>query len=271
MTYPVWINGSAEGRIDPADRGLAYGDGLFETMRYCQGRVALQEAHLSRLSQSAQALAIPVDTAALREQLGQFQQCCPPEAVIKIVLTRGCSGRGYLADPKASPTCIFSAHPLPHYAAVAMQVGVATLTLARQPHLAGHKHLNRLEQVLLRQEQAKQAVDELVVLDSAGFVIEGVSSNIFWARANALYTPALSQAGVKGVMRQALLQYAQQQGIEVQEGFYTLSDLLQAEEIFFCNSVMGVRPVKNICEAQKITDYRVGQLTQKMLSFWQSL
>ncbi|HEX4869353.1 MAG TPA: aminotransferase class IV, partial [Moraxellaceae bacterium] len=153
MLYPVWVNGVEDGRVHPSDRGLAFGDGLFETMRVEQGRVVLLQEHLERLTVGAAALAIPLEPAVVRDRLPAFLATCPAECVAKIIVTRGVSGRGYLPDPLATPTVIFSAHPLPAVPAAHAESGiraaVCALRLAEQPALAGHKHLNRLEQVLL--------------------------------------------------------------------------------------------------------------------------
>lgn len=271
MTYPVWVNGRAEEQINPADRGLAYGDGVFETMLRYQGRVVLEEAHLARLARGVGALFIPLDFATLHNQLRQFLQACPAQAVIKILVTRGSSGRGYLADPAAHPTIVLSAHPVPPETASALCAGIADFTLARQPLLAGHKHLNRLEQVFLRQEQARKSVDELLVFDSKGFLVEGVSSNVFFVREKILHTPAITHAGVQGVMRQTILQFARQQGISAQEGEYVLSDVLAANELFFCNSVVGIRPVASLHNANTTKTFETGSCTQQLLPLWQSL
>lgn len=267
MSYPVWVNGSAEGRLDPADRGLAYGDGLFETLRIHRGRALLEDAHFSRLFTSADALGIPLSSLPLREDFSRFLAACPPACVAKIIVTRGSSGRGYLPDPAALPTVILSAHPLPVVPAQGMTVAFAGLQLASQPALAGHKHLNRLEQILLRRELASLAADEALVCSREGHVVEGVSANVFLVRDGRLCTPLLDVAGIRGVMRQAVLAHAADIGLPVEEGHYTPDDFRQADEVFFCNSVIGIRPVSRLQERH----WGLGPVTARLLDFWQSL
>lgn len=266
MGFPVWVNGSAEGRIDPADRGLAYGDGLFETLRISKGRAVLEAAHFSRLFASAEALGIPLETAALRDDFSRFLACVPGESVAKILVTRGCSGRGYLPDTGAAPTIVLSAHALPDAGPETIVVSVAKLSLARQPLLAGHKHLNRLEQVLLRRELADACADEALVCDTTGHVVEGVSANVFMVRDGELHTPCIDAAGIRGVLRGALIEHAAVLGLPVHEGHYSPDDFRRADEVFFCNSVTGVRPVSCLEERH----WEPGPVTRRMQAFWQA-
>jgi 4-amino-4-deoxychorismate lyase len=151
--------------------------------------------------------------------------------------------------------------------AAGLSVITAQQYIARQPLLAGHKHLNRLEQVFLRQEVADHQADEAIVCDTAGYVVEGVSTNVFGVKQGALFTPKLNQAGVKGVMRQAILAYADQIHLPVEEDHYTAEYFAAADELFFCNSVMGILPVHQWHQKKWVT----GTVTQKLLDFWQSL
>lgn len=278
-TLPVWINGDAAGSISPADRGLAYGDGLFETLRIANKRVVLEAEHFMRLEKSAHALGISVDLAELKATFARFLTHCPADGVVKIILTRGAGGRGYLPDAAMAPTCILSAHPLPVVSSLPLSVVTASLQLAQQPLLAGHKHLNRLEQVLLRRELAQHGADEAVVCDTHHQVIEGVSNNLFFVKENRLCTPRVNKAGVAGVLRGHLLRYAAEKGIAVEEACYTIEELLQADEIFFCNSVMGIRLVQqwqHASAAQPITTWlpKTGAahtITTALLEHWQAL
>jgi 4-amino-4-deoxychorismate lyase len=273
MKGPVWINGKDGGHLDPADRGLAYGDGLFETLRVEKSRAVLAEAHFSRLQYSAAALGIPLDIAALCRDFSRFLTHCAASGVAKIIVTRGVSGRGYLPDPAARPTVIFSMHDLPEYpaahAAEGITAAVCTQRLGKQPLLAGHKHLNRLEQVLLRRELAALQADEALVCDIEGVVIEGVSSNVFFVRDGVLHTPLLATAGVHGVLRAALMDFADGQGIAVHEALYGRADFMAADEVFFCNSVNGVWPVARLHDGHSERHWRPGALTRRLQDFWQ--
>ncbi|HEX6591694.1 MAG TPA: aminodeoxychorismate lyase [Moraxellaceae bacterium] len=267
MSGPVWVNGSEGGHLDPADRGLAYGDGLFETLRVEKGRAVLGDLHFSRLRDSAAALGLALDVAALQQDFLRFLQACPARCVAKIIVTRGVSGRGYLPDPAAVPTVIFSAHPLTEIpeAQDGIEAAVCTLQLGLQPLLAGHKHLNRLEQVLLRRELEALGKREALVCASDGQVVEGVFSNVFLVRDGVLYTPLIDQAGVRGVMRAAILAHAAAQGIPTQESRLTVDAFRDADEVFFCNSVNGIWPVSGL-SGRHWTQW---PLTRRLQAFWQ--
>lgn len=268
MHYPVWVDGVADGRVHPADRGLAYGDGLFETFLVAQGRAVLAEGHFARLAAGAEALALRVDLPVLRDRFAAFLAECPPDCVAKLIVTRGVGGRGYQPDPAAVPSLVFSAHPLPEvpvaHAESGIEAGFCRLRLAEQPALAGHKHLNRLEQVLLRRELDAMGLDEALVQDSEGWVVEGVASNLFLVRGGELCTPRIEVAGIRGVLRGAILHEAAARGHRVVEANFGPDDFLAADEVFFCNSVIGVRPLRRLAARE----WTPGPVTRHWQAFW---
>ncbi|MGB9670977.1 MAG: aminodeoxychorismate lyase [Halothiobacillaceae bacterium] len=244
------------------DRGLHYGDGLFETMAVQEGRVRLLDLHLARLARGAARLAIPLAdaeglVAALTTEAGAMG-----EGVLKLILTRGSGGRGYLPPDASTPSLILQRYPP---VAVEGQEGVTVrlceLRLARQPYLAGLKHLNRLEQVLARAEWRDPAIAEGVMLDSEGLLVEGVASNVFLVREGRLLTPLLDQCGVAGVMRAHVMQRAASLGLAVQETRLVLDDLMAADEVFLTNSLHGIRPVTCLLGRR---DWAVGSVTRAL-------
>lgn len=271
MRLPVWINGEPGGLIDPADRGLAYGDGVFETVLLRQGRAVLLDGHLARLAAGAAVLGIPLDAAALARDFAAFTAACPRDGVAKIILTRGAGGRGYLPPDDARPLCLFSAHPAPDLPGEPVRDGVdaivCALRLARQPALAGIKHLNRLEQVLLRREVAAAGAREGLVCDDRGRVVEGVSCNVFLVREGRLVTPRLDEAGVRGVLRAAILDQARREGHAVAEADIPLEEVATAEEVFLCNSINGIWPLRSLAGRQ----WQPGPVTRRWQAFWQGL
>ena len=232
------------------DRGLHYGDGLFETMAVYAGQVRLLARHMQRLRWGAQRLAISLpDEEALLAQIQQAAQLLG-EGVLKLILSRGCGGRGYLPpeDAVAEWQLLPYAQALPRWDAHSSGIvaRLCTLRLARQPALAGMKHLNRLEQVLARAEWRDAAIDEGIVLDSAGSLVECVASNLFLWRGQRLLTPKLDQCGVAGVMRAEVMQCAANLGYTVEELELTQDDLLVADEVFCTNAVQGIRPMREL-------------------------
>ena len=252
---PVWINGQPNNRLPVNDRGLAYGDGVFETLRIVSGQPFLARLHWQRLQQSCERLAIPLDIELVIDEVSRFlQQCQAPNAILKLIVTRGSGGRGYNPEDCQNPTRCLSLHPLPQRktnpAICGARVTPCQLQLGRSA-LAGIKHLNRLEQVLARSEWQGANWDEGVVCDFDGYLIEGTMSNLFMVtRDGRLLTPDLSRCGVAGVCRAFILEQADSLGLITKTGFYpaTLLDSAEITEVFLCNSVNAVWPVIEYAE-----------------------
>lgn len=244
-----WIDGQEATAVNLQNRGLAYGDGLFETIAVRGGRPSLLVPHFERLALGCQRLAIETDLALVRKELLQFASLLG-DGVAKLMLTRGDSQRGYASAAGVPARRILQGSPLPAYPVQNAEAGVRLFPcqtrLAEQPLLAGLKHLNRLEQVLARAEWQDSAFAEGLMCDAQGRVIEGVFSNLFLVRDGVLLTADLSRCGVAGVMRAALLEQAASLGIGTQVRDLALADLQQADEVFVCNSVYGVWPVLEI-------------------------
>ena len=243
----AWINGQPAECLSPADRGLAYGDGLFETIKVKAGQAALLERHLARLQEGCQRLNIPCNMPLLRRELNNFMQQLG-QGVCKLIITRGVGQRGYAAPAPCYPQRILQASPLPQWPAANWQQGIqlfaCQLRLSSQPALAGLKHLNRLEQVLARAEWSDSAYAEGLLMDQQGRVVDGVFSNIFIVQNQQVLTPGLTRCGVAGVMRAELLARATAAGLPVQVADITLQQLLEADEVFTSNSLYGILPVR---------------------------
>jgi len=260
---PCWIDGQPGESLPPVDRGLAYGDGLFETLAVRRGRPLLLERHLARLAEGCARLAIPGDLALIRTELLAFSAALG-EGVAKLLLTRGDGLRGYAPSPSAQPRRILLGSPPPAYPPANAEQGVQLFPcrtrLAEQPRLAGLKHLNRLEQVLARAEWQDAEHAEGLMRDLAGRVIEGVFSNLFLVKDGLLLTADLRRCGVAGVMRAEILALAKRTGISVQVRDIAHAELLAADEVFLCNSLYGIWPVRRF----EGHDWPVGTLTRKL-------
>lgn len=258
-----WIDGQPAELLSVQDRGLAYGDGLFETIAITAGQPSLLERHLARLTEGCARLHIPLDLPLLRAELLAFSRQLG-DGVAKLILTRGDGLRGYAPPQPAQPRRLLLGNPKPSYPAAHAAPGVrlfpCATRLAEQPVLAGLKHLNRLEQVLARGEWRDAEHAEGLMLDGAGRVIEGVYSNLFIVRDGVLITADLSRCGVAGVMRAELLAQAAALGIECQVRDIAYAELLAADEVFLCNSVYGVWPVRSLLTH----DWPLGPLTRKL-------
>lgn len=258
-TFPlISVNGQLGAMISPLDRAFAYGDGVFETCRVRRGHIPLWDYHVQRLTQACSRLGIAFDPALLAQY--QAELFAHPalaqvdDAVFKLVVSRGlpqdAQARGYRIAGAYSTTYCLSLTPAKPLQSVQYQRGarlrLCGLRLAATSSLAGLKHLNRLEQVLARSEWADE-YDEGLLLDQQGNLIEATSANIFIRTAGRWLTPDLSTAGVAGVMRQCLLErLLPEMGEGVEIATLNLADLAAAEEVFVCNSVMGIWPVLSV-------------------------
>ncbi len=264
MTVRFVIDGRDCESVPASDRGLQYGDGLFETMAAMDGRIVLLEEHLERLSHGAGRLGLPIpDRGVLRrEVLGLLPG--QGRAVIKLILTRGSGARGYRQPEKIKIRRIVSVHPWPDYpvswASDGIVVRLCETRLANDPVLAGLKTLNRLHQVLARAEWDDPDIAEGLMMDADGRVVCGTMSNLFLVRSGALLTPDLEYSGVAGVMRKQILKVAAQMEIEVQERAVSLDDLSRADEIFFSNSLIMIWPVRQFEDRIRAT----GPLTTRL-------
>lgn len=258
-----WVDGQPAELLSVKDRGLAYGDGLFETIAVTAGQASLLDRHLARLAEGCARLHMPLDMALLRAELLAFSRQLG-DGVAKLIVTRGDGLRGYAPPLPAQPRRILQGGAKPSYPLLNAEQGVrlfpCATRLAEQPMLAGLKHLNRLEQVMARGEWQDAEHAEGLMLDAAGRVIEAVYSNLFIARGGVLVTADLSRCGVAGVMRAELLAQAQALGIECQVRDLSYAELLAADEVFLCNSLYGIWPVR----ALQAHDWPVGPLTRKL-------
>jgi 4-amino-4-deoxychorismate lyase len=261
----LWLVNGRATTVDPADRGLAYGDGLFETMAAADGTVRWLGHHLERLEDGCRRLSIPTpDATAVRSEIAA---CCPPvgRAVVKLILTRGPGARGYGPPEPSQPTRILSISDWPSYPARNYSAGIAVrvcaLRLAESEALAGLKHLCRLEQVLAQLELRGSGADQGLLLDHGGRVVGGTSSNVFAVRDGVLLTPALTRCGIKGVMRRVALETAAELGIAAAERDLTLADLQTADELFMTNALIGIWPVAQL----DARSFSPGAITRRLM------
>lgn len=257
------INGKPGESISVLDRGFQYGDGIFETLAVANGEPLLWNRHMQRFFQGAARLSLhaPSEELLRREAL----QACQGAArgVLKIILTRGVSGRGYAPDMMAPPTRTIGLLPWPDYPSRHRTDGVHVQfcrnLITRHNLLAGLKHLNRLEQVLARME-LRNGCAEGLMQDESGHVIEGTMTNVFIVSRGAMLTPGLTHSGVAGVMRGLVLERAGALSIKCRTAELTRDDILRAEEIFLTNSLIGIWPVRQV----ESKNYPAGQVTKQI-------
>jgi 4-amino-4-deoxychorismate lyase len=262
----VLIDGREQRHIDCSDRGLQYGDGLFETISCAAGQPRWLGLHLQRLRSGCERLRLPFqDYASLRTEIGALCQGEEP-CLVKVVVTRGVARRrGYAPCGDERPTRIVSRHDWPAAApseAAGLRLGISPVTLGINPRLAGLKHLNRLEQVLAQQQRDAAREDEVLMLSSAGQVIGGSMSNVFFCDDSGWFTPALTDCGVAGVMRRVVREAAVRLGMGLPERSVSVAELDRVRAAFVTNVRWGVQPVRQLAGRELPGDARTQALRE---------
>lgn len=242
------INGDPGTHISALDRGLQYGDGLFETIAVAGSHPCLWERHYRRLQEGGRRLGIPIPDAEILINEIAKEIGSNDKGVIKVIITRGEGGRGYYPPQDPVVTRIVRFFPWQDYPSDIISQGVhvriCNTRLGINHSLAGIKHLNRLEQVLARNEWQDTEFREGLMLDTYDRVIEGTMSNVFLCKGGRLFTPDLSESGVCGVVRELVLDVAAERGVQVNIERVGLTEVLQADSMFLTNSLIGIWPVK---------------------------
>jgi 4-amino-4-deoxychorismate lyase len=238
VTSAAYIDGERVEALSLANRGLAYGDGLFETMRVHRGTLPLWSRHLARLRDGARRLGIDLpDPAFIEARIAEMSHGIEA-GVLKLLLTRGDGGRGYAPPVDAPPAWMLALHPLPPAFRAGLRLHVCETRLAIQPALAGIKHCNRLEQVLARAEVERAGCDEGLMRDLEGRPVCATSANLLVCRGDRWLTPPVARCGVAGVLRGWLLEQGLVEVAELAE-----DDVESADALALCNGVRGILPV----------------------------
>lgn len=248
----IWLNGTRLESLPLPDRGLDFGDGVFETFLVHQGVPLFATYHIERLRQGLETLGIPDCLNDVQSQL----EVAASEAkeirwsTLRLSVLRGPGLRGYRPSAGSPPRIVIYVSRLDRDCANLSQPAalcVADLRLSDQPLLARIKHLNRLEQVMAAVQAQKMDADEAVMFDSAGHLTSVIAGNIFLVCNDELITPLLVECGVSGTRRRLILEkWARDIGLKTRESRLSSGDLFQADEVFYSNSLQTVRPIARI-------------------------
>jgi branched-chain amino acid aminotransferase len=241
----VYVNGAIV-RADSAgvsvfDRGLLYGDGLYETIRVRHSRLLRFDLHIQRLQHGASVLGIPLGNIDVRAAVSELLEANGlRDARVRVTLTRGNIG----ADNQ--PNCFITAVPLPEHATGPIKVAVSSYRRDETSVLCGVKTLNCLASVMAEIEAGKAGADDAILLNTQGRVAEATTANVFLVTGRRLLTPALDQGCLPGTVRSALLALASELGIEPVESAIEVDTLFEAEEIFLTSAIRLVRQVAEV-------------------------
>jgi len=239
-------NAQRVSHIEVLDRGFHYGDGCFTTARIRHNRIELYGRHLTRLQNSNQSLSLNANLDLITESLQLLGESEGKlNGTLKIVLSRGVGQRGYsLPDHPADLWLFYYPQDIQDFKFEQIQSGVLQQAVGlTMPSLVGLKTLNRLEQVLLKQEADQRGWPEAIVTDVQGGIVEGVSSNCFILIKNTWITPELRYNGVFGVMRAEILQRMQDQGIVYEQRYIGMDEISHIRSLFFCNALSPMKIV----------------------------
>jgi 4-amino-4-deoxychorismate lyase len=276
VTVSVLINGDAAGGLSPFDRGLHFGDGVFETIACLHGRPRFFSLHLERLARGCRTLGFsPPAAQSLREEIERLAGAAD-RAIVKLIVTRGpATVRGYAVSGREQATRVAIGYPWPVEDPVSQQSGVsvrmAAMRRGENPALAGLKHCNRLEEILARSEPGAAAAGESLMLSRSGRLVSGTMTNVFLVDgppgSPRLRTPTIDLCGVAGVMRRVVLREATRAGIAATECALWPADLAGATEVFLTNARVGIWPVGRL-EDRTLTP---GPVTRRLQSLLQPL
>ncbi len=241
-----WINGEPGRAIDVTDRGLMYGDGLFETIAIRDGQPRFLAHHLDRVSLGCDRLQI-ARPDRLRLAAGLVAAAAGHRhGVLKLVLTRGPGPRGYGPPVNPSPTLAWGTAEVEPHGSGPIGIRWCETMVSANPATAGLKLLGRIEQVLARAEWSQPDISEGLMTSTEGRLIGGTASNVFLVSGDRLLTPAVGRAGIAGVMRRVVLDAARSAGIAVSVADLPPSAVVDASEVFLTSALTGIRPVHRL-------------------------
>ena len=270
-TLVTWVDGALADTVPADDRGLHYGDGLFETLLVRGGQPRFLEAHLARLKSGCSRLGIPFAAeSALRAEIAAACARAPRLAIIKIIVTRGsATRRGYAPDAETPRRVVslYETAPLSAELRQGVDLVFATGTVAEHPGLAGLKHLNRLESVWATGEARAVGAFDAVLRMASGHLVSGAMSNLFVVRSGRVLTPPVDRAGVAGILRKVVLRECAALGIAAATQPVSLEELATADEVFITNARIGVVPVRRVGEHV----FRMTSMAQRLASHVETL
>lgn len=270
----VCVNGelipAGDATVSPMDRGLLYGDGIFETIRVYAGKPFMLDAHLARMQEGCAAIVLePPDMGKVKLWVEETLKANGlSDAYLRITITRGPTGGVWYDLERSCPTVVIMAKPYaqPDFGE-GLSLTISSFRSDEQSPLTRIKHTGLLWKILARTEAKRAGVDDALLLNTSGRIAEATAANIFWVREGTLYTPSLDCGILAGVTRMVVIGIAKDQDIAVVEGEFPLDDLLRAEEAFLTSSTCEIAPIRSVAD-KTFTGTIPGQMTRRLMSLY---
>lgn len=251
----VFLDGAlkpaSEAMVSAFDRGFLYGDGVYETIRVYAGKPFMLDAHLERMARGCSVIGLtPPDAAEIADGARQvLEKNGLADAYLRITVTRGATGKLWyeLSSSKSSLLIVARPYSAPDFGE-GLRLIVSSFRADERNLLSGVKQIGILPKILARSEAKSAGADDAMVLNTAGYVAEATSSNAFWSKDGALFTPCLDSGILAGITREIVIGVARKNGLAVHEGRFTLDDLLAADEVFLTSSTWELAPVRSLGE-----------------------
>ncbi|MCS7009234.1 MAG: branched-chain-amino-acid transaminase [Chthoniobacterales bacterium] len=259
-------------KISVFDHGLLYGDGVFEGIRFYNGRVFKLDEHLRRLQNSAKAIALdlPMPLNEIREAtLETIRQNKLSDGYVRLVVTRGCGDLGLSPLLCPRPSIFIIASTITLYPPEKYENGLEVVTCSTRRISHGAispmvKSLNYLNNVLAKLEAIRAGAGEGLLLNEQGYVAECTGDNIFYVHDNQIFTPPTSSGALAGITRATVIQLAQEAGYTVNEPLTTRYDLYTADECFLTGTAAEVIPVVRL-DGRPIGTGSPGPITRDLM------
>ena len=278
----IYIDGEffdqADAKISVFDHGLLYGDGVFEGIRFYNGRVFRMEAHMNRLWESARSicLEIPISREEMDEALLEtIRQNGLRDGYVRLIVTRGVGNLGLNPVQCKRPSVIIIASTIALYSEETYRRGLTVVTVATRRMGPGTlnpaiKSLNYLNNVLARIEANLADADEALMLNDAGNVAECTADNVFIVKGGQIMTPPITAGALRGITRSVVFDVAAELDIKISEPELTRHDLYIADEAFLTGTAAEVVPMVKV-DGRIIGDGKPGAITKRTIARFREL
>jgi branched-chain amino acid aminotransferase/4-amino-4-deoxychorismate lyase len=248
--------------LSPTNRAFSYGDGLFETIIFRDGKLLYAEDHWQRISAGLTVLDLQLPSSLSLENLYKKiydltqKNNLPQNARIKLMIWRKPGG---LVTPQSNQTdYLIQATDFKKNEEIKKNSFVSESVKLYPGSLSKYKTLNFLPYIQAGLEKKKRNADEIILTDWQGYVSEASSCNIFWSKDDVVYTPSLDTGCIEGIMRKQVIRFCKSENIKIQEGFFRPKDLEQSELIFTSN-VGGLSLIEQFNNSPIDTQYTLYQ------------